>query len=91
MPKNNNRTQSKNEPQNFEKALQELGSLVEQLERGELSLEDSLKLFERGVSLTRLCQTILTSAEQKVQILGEKQGQSISEPFDLDADVGADQ
>ncbi len=91
MPENNNRTQPADGPKDFEKALQELESLVEQLERGELSLEDSLKLFERGVNLTRLCQSILTTAEQKVRILSEKQGQSSIEPFDLDDDVGADQ
>lgn len=53
----------------FEKALTELEQLVEKMEQGNLSLETSLKLFERGVSLTRACQKALTEAEQKVQIL----------------------
>ncbi len=53
----------------FESALKELESLVEELERGELSLEASLKAFERGVSLTRYCQTALREAEQRVAVL----------------------
>ncbi len=53
----------------FESALKELESLVEELERGELSLEASLEAFERGVSLTRYCQTALREAEQRVAVL----------------------
>jgi len=53
----------------FEKALQELEDLVEKMEEGEMSLEESLKQFERGVDLTRACQKALAEAEQKVQIL----------------------
>lgn len=60
-------------PPNFEKALKELEQLVERLEQGELSLEDSLKQFERGIALTRSCQLALREAEQKVQILTEGQ------------------
>jgi exodeoxyribonuclease VII small subunit len=54
---------------NFEKDLQELESLVEKMEGGDLSLEDSLVHFERGIALTRSCQKALTQAEQKIQIL----------------------
>lgn len=53
----------------FEKALTELEGLVEKMEQGNLSLEVSIKLFERGIALTRACQKALTEAEQKVQIL----------------------
>ena len=53
----------------FEDALSELETLVERMEQGDLTLEDSLKSFERGVALTRTCQTALKAAEQKVQIL----------------------
>ena len=64
----------------FEKALQELESLVERMEAGDLSLEDSLKYFERGVALTRSCQKALAEAEQKVQILlNEQGGESLDE------------
>lgn len=72
----------KKKPTNlFEESLAELEQLVEQMERGELSLEDSLKSFERGVALTRTCQKALQEAEQKVQILLEKNGTQTLEPF----------
>ncbi|KXJ55716.1 MAG: exodeoxyribonuclease VII small subunit, partial [Neptuniibacter sp. Phe_28] len=59
----------------FEQSLQDLESIVTQMEQGELSLEDSLKAFEEGVSLTRECQNILAQAEQKVQLLMESGGE----------------
>lgn len=65
----------------FEDALTELEQLVARLERGEISLEDSLLAFERGVNLTRACQKALQEAEQKVQILIEKNGKQTLEPF----------
>ena len=74
----------KSSPLNFEKALQELEALVERMEKGEISLEDSLKDFERGIELTRTCQKALQEAEQKVQILMEKNGQLKVEPFESD-------
>tara|TARA_Y100000780_G_C13470777_1_gene334585 strand:- start:251 stop:493 length:243 start_codon:yes stop_codon:yes gene_type:complete len=66
----------------FEQSLQDLESIVTQMEQGELSLEDSLKAFEEGVSLTRECQNILAQAEQKVQLLIESGGELKTEPFD---------
>jgi exodeoxyribonuclease VII small subunit len=72
----------KTKPVNFEAALDELEALVERMEQGESSLEDSLKDFERGIELTRTCQAALTEAEQKVQILLEKDG----DPVDFEAD-----
>jgi exodeoxyribonuclease VII small subunit len=71
----------KNTPPAFEDALTELEQLVNRLERGELSLEESLQAFERGVNLTRTCQKALQEAEQKVQILIEKNGNPTLEPF----------
>ena len=65
----------------FEDSLAELEQLVEQMEQGEISLEESLSSFERGVKLTRTCQKALQEAEQKVQILLEKNGQPTLEPF----------
>jgi len=65
----------------FEEAMEELEKLVEQMERGDISLEESLKSFERGIRLTRACQQALQEAEQKVQILLEKNGQQSLEPF----------
>lgn len=61
--------------------MDELEKLVEQMERGDLSLEDALKAFERGIKLTRTCQQALQDAEQKVQILLENNGQPTLEPF----------
>ncbi len=57
---------------NFEKALSELEGLVVQMEDGDMSLEDSLKAFEKGIKLTRDCQKSLSEAEQKVQLLIEE-------------------
>ncbi len=65
----------------FEDSLAELEQLVNQLEQGDVSLEESLKSFERGVTLTRVCQKALKEAEQKVQILLEKNGNHSLEPF----------
>jgi exodeoxyribonuclease VII small subunit len=65
----------------FEEALKELESLVEILEQGDLPLEDSLKSFERGVALTRICQDALKAAEQKVQILNGETPTDELEPF----------
>jgi exodeoxyribonuclease VII small subunit len=63
-------------------SLQELESVVEQLESGDLSLEEALKQFERGIKLTRKCQTTLKEAEQKVEILLKKTTDAEPEPFD---------
>lgn len=76
MPKASSKTPS------FEQALAELESLVETMEQGELSLEDSLKSFERGVLLTRTCQQALKEAEQKIQILTENNPDAEPEPFE---------
>ena len=68
---------SKQQPEfNFEEALEELERLVSSMEEGELSLEDSMKAFEKGIKLTRECQTALQKAEQKVQILLNESGET---------------
>jgi exodeoxyribonuclease VII small subunit len=66
----------------FETALRELESLVDKMEQGELSLEDSLKHFERGVTLSRTCQQALQAAEQKVEILMQKNAREETVPLD---------
>lgn len=53
----------------FEKSMTELEEIVMQLEKGELSLEDALKQFEKGITLARKCQTVLSQAEQKIEML----------------------
>ena len=67
---------------NYEASVAELESLVNRLEQGDISLEESLKLYESGVLLTRDCQNALQAAEQKVQILIQQSGQSDLEDFD---------
>ena len=76
----------KNEKPNFEQALKELETLVERMEQGELSLEESLKAFERGVELTRTCQKALDEAEQRIEILTQKEGGLESQPFPPEPD-----
>ena len=67
---------------NFEASLTELEALVQQMEQGDLTLEDSLAAFERGISLTRGCQAALATAEQKVNILmQDAQGRVVEQPF----------
>ena len=68
----------------FEKTLAELEQLVETMEAGDLSLEESLKCFEKGITLTKACQQALTEAEQKVSILLEKAGKTELEAFNPD-------
>lgn len=53
----------------FEKSLGELEEIVRQLEKGELSLEESLAQFEKGIGLARQCQEVLNQAEQKIETL----------------------
>ncbi len=67
-------TKTKGGGPNFEAALNELEALVEKLEQGDQTLEESLKGFERGVELTRNCQAALQDAEQRVEQLIEKNG-----------------
>jgi exodeoxyribonuclease VII small subunit len=65
----------------FESAMTELQTIVQHMEHGDLSLEDSLKHFERGVQLVSSSQSKLQQAEQKVQILMEQQGQQNLQSF----------
>lgn len=67
----------------FEEALSELEIIVQKLEQGELSLEDSMAVFERGLNLSQLSQTKLQGAEQRIKILMDKKGHSSLEDFDL--------
>ncbi len=67
----------------FEQALNELEHLVEHMEEGELSLEDSIKTYERGVTLGRSALKALDEAEQRIQILN--QNDATSEPVEFEA------
>lgn len=71
------------EGQSFEQLMQQLETLVSNMESGEFSLEASLQAYEDGVRLTRLCQQQLAQAEQRVFSLQEKNGQVGFEPLDV--------
>ena len=68
----------------FEQALEDLEALVSSMEEGELSLEDSLQAFEKGIKLTRKCQAALKQAEQKVQVLINENGDT--EDLEVESD-----
>lgn len=77
-------SKKKNDAPSFEESLSELEALVERMESGDLSLEESLSAFERGIALTRSCQQALQAAEQRVEILTAKTPDAPTEPFDDD-------
>lgn len=68
----------------FEASLEELETIVQRMESGDQSLEESLKDFERGVTLTKACQTMLKNAEQKVEKLVKQHGELKTESFPED-------
>jgi exodeoxyribonuclease VII small subunit len=78
-------TKKKTEAPSFEESLAELEALVERMETGDLTLEDSLGAFERGIALTRTCQQALRAAEQRVEILTAGDPEAPAEPFADDA------
>jgi exodeoxyribonuclease VII small subunit len=71
----------------FEQAVAELETLVKRLEQSELSLDEQLATFERGVALTRHCQALLKAAQQKVEILTKRGAQTEVEPFSVAEDA----
>jgi len=67
----------------FEKSFQKLEKIVARLEEEELSLDESLKLFEEGVTLSRFCHSKLEEVEKKIElILADAQGEPRTEPFE---------
>lgn len=75
---------SKKKGVDFEQSLSTLESLVNRMEQGDMTLEESLQAFETGIALTRECQTRLAAAEQQVSKLIEQQGTISLEPFAID-------
>lgn len=67
--------------ESFESCLDELEKVVKQLEGGDLTLERSLELFERGVGLSETCRNQLEAAETRVEVLIRKEGKIAAEPF----------
>lgn len=71
----------------FEDALQRLEQIVDQLEGGDLALDDSLKVFEEGVALARRCAKYLEEAEKRIELLTkDDSGLLKAEPFEWDKD-----
>jgi len=70
----------------FEKALEKLEGHVRTLEQGELTLHESLNIFEDGMKLAKFCNKKLDEAEQKIEILLEKNGDLVKEPFQVPED-----
>ncbi|MBT8071291.1 MAG: exodeoxyribonuclease VII small subunit [Xanthomonadales bacterium] len=69
----------------FEKTLAELEKLVSNLEEGDLSLDESLSGFKRGIELTQQCQAVLDNAQQTVEQLTDNDDEESLKPFDPDA------
>ena len=63
---------SGNSIRDFEAAIAELETIVKKLEEGDLALEQSLSLYERGVQLSRFCHTRLEDAERRIEVLNER-------------------
>lgn len=68
----------------FEKSLEKLEGIVKELEAGELDLEASLKAFEEGVRLSRVCDTRLSAAQKRVEVLLEEHGELSTKPFETE-------
>ncbi len=66
----------------FEEAMKELENIVEKLESGNVPLEESIELFEKGMELAKICSTKLEGVEQKIELLMEKNGKAEKVPFE---------
>jgi len=72
----------------FEEALASLEAIVAELERGELPLDDSMRIFEEGIKLSKVCLKMLDDAERRVEILvKDKDGRKRTRPFELEGNV----
>jgi exodeoxyribonuclease VII small subunit len=72
----------------FEEALARLEAIVAELERGELPLDDSMRIFEEGIKLSKVCLKMLDDAERRVEILvKDKDGRKRTRPFELEGNV----
>ena len=84
------RATKKGKEQGFEASLERLEGIVRSLEEGDLPLEESLRLFEEGVALTRQCAARLDEAQKRIEILTRgEDGSPELRPFDPDQDPGA--
>jgi exodeoxyribonuclease VII small subunit len=74
----------------LEESLTEIAQLVDKMEHGELTLEQSLSNFERGITLVKHCQKVLSEAEQKVQLLVQQNGQETLSTYPTDSEGSSD-
>lgn len=76
----------------FEKALENLEGIVANLEGGELELEKSLKMFEDGIKMAKICQSHLSTAEKKIEkLVTDKKGEPATEPIEEDSSSEQDE
>lgn len=75
----------------FEQAMDKLEKIVEQLDRGEVPLEEAIELFQQGMELSKLCGQKLDSVEKKIEVLIEQDGQWSSKIVDPPSDEQGDQ
>lgn len=80
------KNRAKKSAPDFEKAIGQLEEIVARLEGGDLTLEQALEQFERGVALAKDCREALTHAEQRVKTLTKKEARELLEDFDEDAE-----
>ena len=71
--------------ENFETKLKKLENIVSELEKGDLSLEESLKKFEEGIKTSKECNNFLEDAENKIKIILEENGEISEEPFSAES------
>lgn len=69
---------------NFEEAIKKLENIVSELEKGNLNLDESVEKFEEGINISKQCNEILQTAEKRISILLEKNGEIIEEEFDTE-------
>ena len=80
---------SPSKPEKFEESLSRLEEILRQLETGELPLDESLKAFEEGIKLTKVCHEMLDAAQKRIEtLLRDQQGKLFTKPLDLEGGEG---
>jgi len=74
-------------PISFEEALEQLESIVDQLEQGDLELEAAMTAFERGVALSKQCAARLDAAEHRIEVLTQQGGEWMTRPLDASTEL----
>lgn len=74
-------------PQSFEQALEKLEAIVEEIEQGRVSLEESIDRYAEGTTLVKRCRAILDKAEKKIQLLAQGEGDELVDDGELDDDA----